>query len=66
MFVYSFETDNLGRRVILIQQMQNPDKFYFNIYLILAFKKKKLRSAYDKFPDFFRMGTFTDSIHMKL
>ena len=25
-----------------------------------------LRRAYDKFPDFFRMATFTDSIHMKL
>ena len=22
--------------------------------------------AYDKFPDFFRMGTFIDSTHMKL
>ena len=26
----------------------------------------KLRGAYDKFPDFFRMGTFIDSTHMKL
>ena len=25
-----------------------------------------VRSAYDKLPDFFRMGTFIDSIHMKL
>ena len=25
-----------------------------------------LRSAYDKFPDFFRMGTFIDRTHMKL
>ena len=25
-----------------------------------------VRSAYDKFPDFFRMGTFIDSTHMKL
>ena len=24
------------------------------------------RGAYDKFPDFFRMGTFIDSTHMKL
>ena len=24
------------------------------------------RAAYDKFPDFFRMGTFIDSKHMKL
>ena len=26
----------------------------------------KLRGAYDKFPDFFRMGTFIDSTHVKL
>ena len=26
----------------------------------------KLRGAYDKFPDVFRMGTFIDSTHMKL
>ena len=26
----------------------------------------ELRGAYDKFPDFFRMGTFIDSTHMKL
>ena len=26
----------------------------------------KLQGAYDKFPDFFRMGTFIDSTHMKL
>ena len=25
-----------------------------------------VRVAYDKFPDFFRMGTFIDSTHMKL
>ena len=25
-----------------------------------------IRGAYDKFPDFFRMGTFIDSTHMKL
>ena len=27
---------------------------------------KQIRGAYDKFPDFFRMGTFIDSTHMKL
>ena len=26
----------------------------------------KIRGAYDKFPDFIRMGTFIDSTHMKL
>ena len=32
-------------------------------YLIL---QTKIRGAYDNFPDFFRMGTFIDSTHMKL
>ena len=26
----------------------------------------KVRGAYDKFPDFFHMGAFIDSTHMKL
>ena len=26
----------------------------------------KVRGAYDKFPDFFCIGTFIDSTHMKL
>ena len=26
----------------------------------------EVRGAYDKFPDFFRKGTFIDSTHMKL
>ena len=25
-----------------------------------------IQGAYDKFPDFFRMGTFIDTTHMKL
>ena len=29
-------------------------------------KKYFLRESLNKFPDFFRMGTFIDSIHMKL
>ena len=28
--------------------------------------QKMVWGAYDKFPDFFRMGTFIDSTHMKL
>ena len=26
----------------------------------------QIRGAYDKFPDFLRMGTFIDNTHMKL
>ena len=29
-------------------------------------RNKYIRGTYDKFPDFFRMGTFIDSTHMKL
>ena len=28
--------------------------------------RHRLRGTYDKFPDFFRMGTFIDGAHMKL
>ena len=34
---------------------------YIYIYIYIY-----IRSAYDKFPDFFRVGTFIDSTHMKL
>ena len=27
---------------------------------------KYIRGSFDKFPDFFRMGTFIDSTHMQL
>ena len=30
------------------------------------FTFKKFRGSLNKFPDFFRMGTFSDSTHMKL
>ena len=29
-------------------------------------QNRKLRGSLDRFPDFFRMGTFIDSTHMKL
>ena len=29
-------------------------------------RRKDLRGSSNKFPDFFRMGTFIDSTHMKL
>ena len=29
-------------------------------------KKSYIQGAHNKFPDFFRMGTFIDSTHMKL
>ena len=34
---------------------------YIYIYIYIC-----IRRAYDKFPDFFRVGTFIDSTHMKL
>ena len=44
---------------ILIFSQYDPIKTWANA-------KFKLRGAYDKFPDFFRMGTFIHSTHMKL
>ena len=44
-------------------------KKVFLISIGMKWNKKqyrKIRGAYDKFPDFFRMGTFIDSTHMKL
>ena len=39
----------------------------FLIYYVLRIDfSSNLRGAYNKFPDFFRMGTFIDSTHMKL
>ena len=29
-------------------------------------RKKEIRGSLNKFPDFFRMGTFIESTHMKL
>ena len=37
-----------------------------NTLLSNSENKDDFRGAYDKFPDFFRMGTFIDSTHMKL
>ena len=34
----------------------------FNFYNSIS----QVRGAYDKFPDFFRIGTFIDNTHMKL
>ena len=47
-------------------------KYKYFEFEIISFRmnefltKKKIRGGYDKFPDFFRMGTFIDSTHMKL
>ena len=38
----------------------NNMRIYIYIYIYI------LRGAYNKFPDFFRRGTFIDSTHMKL
>ena len=35
-------------------------------FFILNIFKANVRGAYDKFPDFFRMGTFIDSTLLKL
>ena len=47
---------------------ENSYPFYwlFNQTHRIKGDTKHLCGAYDKFPDFFRMGTFIDSTHMKL
>ena len=37
-----------------------------NAYKTTKHKIEMIWGAYDKFPDFFHMGTFIDSTHMKL
>ena len=44
----------------------NFGKFTTNFNLKPRQLSGNLRGAYDKFPDFFRIGTFIDSTHMKL
>ena len=50
---YSFASFDFG----LYLRLNEHPCGYTNIYI---------RGAYDKFPDFFHMGTFIDSKHMKL
>ena len=40
--------------------------FFFLSHIQSIYQSIYLRGAYDKFPDFFRIGTFIDSKHMKL
>ena len=35
-------------------------------YILEKFKENEVRGSLNKFPDFFRMGIFIDSTHMKL
>ena len=37
----------------------------FKTVLPFCYPLVKVRGEYDKFPDFFRIGTFIDSTHMK-
>ena len=46
------------------KQMNSVVSIIYKYKLDLAINN--LRGAYDKFPDFFRIGTFIDSTHMKL
>ena len=42
-------------------------EFFYKISISAEiFKELILRESLNKFPDFFRMGTFIDSTHMKL
>ena len=39
---------------------------FITIILRISNDREKVLDAYDKFPDFFRIGTFIDSTRMKL
>ena len=41
-------------------------KFSFWLCVTVTLQRRHIRGAYNKFPDFFCMGTFIDSTHMKL
>ena len=41
-------------------------KFVYKSYILYIYIYIYIRGSLDKFPDFFRMGTFIDSTHMKL
>ena len=38
----------------------------FSVLFAEQYRKAKIRGSLNKFADFFRMGTFIDSTHMKL
>ena len=42
----------------------NYGRYFFRTLYIYIYIY--IRGAYDKFPDFFRMGTFIESTHVKL
>ena len=43
-----------------------PTYTFLTFLLILLLSGSQLRGSLNKFPDFFHMGTFIDSTHMKL
>ena len=54
-----------------IQEWHEIKKLYIKSVCEMSLVKVEkslvyVRGAYDKFPDFFRMGTFIDSTHIKL
>ena len=44
----------------------NYSKLWFNLTEYYLYIYIYIRGSLDKFPDFFRTGTFIDSTHMKL
>ena len=76
-YIYSPDGDTVYFDIVTgVLQGDTLAPYLFIIYLdyvlrtsIDKMKKKngfKLRGSLNKFPDFFRIGTFIDSIHMKL
>ena len=40
--------------------------YILGLRVLIITERAYTRGVYDKFPDFFRMGTFIDRTHMKL
>ena len=50
----------------MVRQPIEEKETDFSILTVVDGLDKYIRGAYDKFSDFFRMGTFIDSTHMEL
>ena len=54
--------DTLSR----LPSTENTDTINLDIRIDSGMNAWEIRGSLNKFPDFFRMGTFIDSTHMKL
>ena len=51
---------------MVLYKFQNHDTKILGVFIILPNPSTYVLGSLNKFPDFFRMGTFIDNTHMKL